>query len=95
MSALRASHVGPRDWDAEVYHRVSDPQFEWAKEVLARLDLRGDELVLDAGCGSGRVTALLAERVPDGRVIGIDASESMVAKARETLGDDVELHVGD
>jgi trans-aconitate 2-methyltransferase len=95
VSALRTSHVGPRDWDAEVYHRVSDPQFEWAKEVLARLDLRGDEVVLDAGCGSGRVTALLAERVPDGRVIGIDASESMVAKARETLGDDVELHIGD
>ena len=94
MSELRASHVGPRDWDAEVYHRVSDPQFEWAKEVLARLDLRGDEVVLDAGCGSGRVTALLAERVPDGRVIGIDASESMIAKARDALGDAVDLRVG-
>ena len=59
MSGLRASHVGPRDWDAEAYDRVSDPQYEWAKEVMARLDLRGDEVVLDAGCGSGRVTALL------------------------------------
>lgn len=94
MSELKASHVGPREWDAEVYHRVSDPQLRWATEVLGRLDLRGDEVVLDAGCGSGRVTALLAERVPRGRVIGVDASESMIAKARETLGDQVELRVG-
>jgi len=94
VSELQASHVGPHEWDAEVYHRVSAPQLEWATEVLERLDLRGDEVVLDAGCGSGRVTALLVERVPEGRVIGIDASESMIAKARETLGDGVELHVG-
>ena len=94
MSELRASHVGPRDWDAEVYHRVSAPQLEWASEVLERLELAGDEVVLDAGCGSGRVTALLAQRVAEGRVIGIDASESMVAKARETLGDRVELRIG-
>jgi trans-aconitate 2-methyltransferase len=94
VSRPAASHVGPRDWDAEIYHRVSDPQFEWATEVANRLDLRGDEVVLDAGCGSGRVTALLVDRVPDGRVIGIDASESMVAKAFETLGDEVELRVG-
>ena len=94
MSRPRVSHVGPREWDAEVYHRVSDPQFEWATEVLRRLELRGDEVVLDAGCGSGRVTALIADRVPRGRVIGIDASESMVAKARETLGDRAELHIG-
>ena len=94
MSELRASHVGPREWDAEVYHRVSAPQFEWATEVIDGLDLRGDEVVLDAGCGSGRVTALLVERVPEGHVIGIDASASMIAKARERLGGRVELHVG-
>ena len=93
MSRLRTSHVGPREWNADVYHRVSLPQYEWATEVLKRVELRGDEVVLDAGCGSGRVTALLAERVPRGRVIGVDASESMVAKARETLGPEVELHV--
>src|SRR5918995_913661 len=93
VSRLRTSHVGPREWNADVYHRVSLPQYEWATEVLKRVELRGDEVVLDAGCGSGRVTALLAERVPRGRVIGVDASESMVAKARETLGPEVELHV--
>lgn len=95
MSELRASHVGPRDWDADVYHRVSDPQLEWAREVLQRAGLRGDEVVLDAGCGSGRVTALLVERLPRGRVIGVDASESMIAAAREALGSEVELRVGD
>ena len=54
----------PRDWDAATYDRVADPQAEWAREVIDRLDLKGDETVLDAGCGSGRVTRLLLERVP-------------------------------
>ena len=61
------SGAGPtssRDWDATTYDRVSDIQLNWALEQLGRLDLRGDEAVLDAGCGSGRVTALLADRRP-------------------------------
>jgi trans-aconitate 2-methyltransferase len=84
------------DWDAATYDRVSDVQFEWGQKVLARLDLKGDETVLDAGCGSGRVTRLLAERVPDGRVIAVDAAPSMIEVARERLadlGDRVELRV--
>jgi trans-aconitate 2-methyltransferase len=89
------AHTGPREWDAEVYDRVSDPQFEWAQEVQERLSLRGDETVLDAGCGSGRVTAMLLDRLPNGRVIAIDGSASMVAKARETLGDRAEVREGD
>jgi trans-aconitate 2-methyltransferase len=79
------------DWDAAAYDRLADPQEQWGREVLARLDLKGDETVLDAGCGSGRVTKLIAERVSDGRVIGVDASESMIEAARENLGPDVEL----
>lgn len=93
MSRLETSHVGRTEWDAEVYHRVSGPQYQWATEVLDRVRLRGDEVVLDAGCGSGRVTALLVERVPRGRVIAVDASESMVAKARETLGPRADVRV--
>ena len=73
------------DWNAEVYHRVSEPQFAWGKAVLAQLELEGSETVLDAGCGTGRLTALLAERVPRGQIIALDASEAMLAKARETL----------
>ena len=76
-----------RDWDAATYDRVSDPQLAWAREQLVRLDLDGDEVVLDAGCGSGRVTALLANLVPRGRVYAVDVAPSMVAHAREALGD--------
>jgi trans-aconitate 2-methyltransferase len=77
----------PREWDAATYDRVSDPQVEMALPVLERLPLEGDERVLDAGCGTGRVTQLLVERVPRGRVIGVDASEAMCAKARDALGE--------
>jgi trans-aconitate 2-methyltransferase len=75
------------DWDAATYDRVSDPQFGWALEQLERLPLDGDEVVLDAGCGTGRVTSVLADRVPRGRVYAVDAAPSMVKHAREALGE--------
>jgi trans-aconitate 2-methyltransferase len=78
---------GTADWDAKAYDRLAAPQEEWSRDVLARLPLRGDETVLDAGCGSGRVTKLLLERLPRGRVIGVDGSESMVEEARRSLAD--------
>lgn len=77
--------MSAREWDASTYHRVSVPHQEWARSVLDRLQLTGDETVLDAGCGSGRVTAQLIERLPRGRVIAVDASAAMVDKAREML----------
>ncbi|MGI8461911.1 MAG: class I SAM-dependent methyltransferase [Solirubrobacterales bacterium] len=80
------------DWDAATYDEVSDPQENWGLEVLGRLELAGDETVLDAGCGSGRLTRHLLERLPNGKVIGVDASPSMIEKARENLGARVELH---
>jgi trans-aconitate 2-methyltransferase len=75
-----------RAWDAATYDRVSEPQVAMAVRVLERLPLRGDETVLDAGCGSGRVTELLLERLPRGRVIAVDQAASMVEHARERLG---------
>jgi trans-aconitate 2-methyltransferase len=90
-----AMNSSPREWDAETYDAVSDPQFNWGMEVLERLELRGDEVALDAGCGSGRVTAELAKRLPDGRLIAVDGSAAMVAKARERLGDRVTYLVAD
>jgi trans-aconitate 2-methyltransferase len=75
-----------RDWDASTYDRVSDPQFSWALEQLERVPLRGDEAVLDAGCGSGRVTAVLAERLPHGRLYAVDVAPSMVEHTRARLG---------
>ncbi len=79
--------AGPRDWDAATYDRVSDPQVAMSRPVLDRLSLRGDETVLDAGCGSGRVTRLLLDRLPDGRVIAVDAAPSMVEQAAAALGE--------
>ena len=76
-----------RDWDATTYDRVSAPQQLWAAEQLDGLALRGDEVVLDAGCGSGKVTLELAARVPNGRVYAVDAAPSMVEHARQALGD--------
>jgi trans-aconitate 2-methyltransferase len=84
-----------RDWDATTYDRVSDVQQEWAREVLDRLPLRGDETVLDAGCGTGRVTAMLLERLPRGHVVAVDGSESMVEKARQNLDERATVVHGD
>jgi trans-aconitate 2-methyltransferase len=84
----------PRDWDAVTYDRVSDPHVRWGLVVLERLALRGDEWVLDAGCGSGRVTEQLLDRLPLGGAIGLDASPSMLMKASrrlERFGDRVTL----
>ena len=74
-----------RGWNADAYHRVSVPHTQWADAILDRLQLRGDETVLDAGCGSGRVTQQLLDRLPRGRVIAVDSSASMLAHAREEL----------
>lgn len=88
----------PRDWDAATYDRVAQPMTQWGAVVLDRLPLRGDETALDAGCGSGRVTELLAERLPAGRVVALDASPLMVNEARRRLsrfGDRVAYAVAD
>ena len=71
--------MSPRDWDAATYQRLSAPLEAMGREVLWRLRLDGDETVLDAGCGTGRVTAALAERLPRGKVIAVDGSPAMVA----------------
>jgi trans-aconitate 2-methyltransferase len=78
----------PRDWDALAYDRLPIPMTGWGIAVLERLPLRGDERVLDAGCGTGQVTAALRDRLPDGEVIALDASASMLQRARDRLGDD-------
>jgi len=80
-------------WDAQAYDRIADPQEAWAREILARADLRPGETVLDAGCGSGRVTKLLLERRV--RVVAVDADAAMVAKAREQLPPEVEVRQED
>ncbi|MCB0869648.1 MAG: methyltransferase domain-containing protein [Solirubrobacterales bacterium] len=78
----------PADWEADKYSRTATPQREWSEAVLGRLVLNGDETVVDAGCGSGNVTEDLLAKLPNGRVIGIDGSPSMVEEATSRLGDD-------
>jgi trans-aconitate 2-methyltransferase len=73
------------DWDARTYDRVADPQATWGAAVLERLALEGDETVLDAGCGTGRVTELLLAKLPRGRVVALDQSAAMLVEARRRL----------
>ena len=90
--------TGERDWDGATYDRIADPMTRWGGGVLERLPLAGDETVLDAGCGSGRVTEQLLERLPRGRVIAVDAAPSMLAEAHKRLarfGDRVRFVEGD
>ena len=84
-----------RSWSGAEYDRLSAPMEAMGREVLERLPLQGDETVIDAGCGSGRVTEALLARLPRGRVIGVDASPSMIEAARTRLGERAELHVAD
>ena len=88
----------PRDWDAATYDRIADPQLRWGSAVLDRLKIDGGNTVMDAGCGSGRVTELVAERFPDARIVALDGSPSMIEQARgrlERFGDRVTFVLAD
>ena len=74
-----------REWNADSYHRVSTPQFDWGTAVLEQLALEGDEVVFDVGCGTGRLTEKLLERLPRGRVIAVDLSSNMLRVACDFL----------
>jgi len=68
-------------WNAEDYARHSDAQLKWAEELVRGLRLAGSEHILDIGCGDGKVTRILAEKVPYGKVTGIDSSPDMIRVA--------------
>lgn len=74
-----------REWNASSYHRVANPHVDWGRVVLERLPLRGDETVIDAGCGTGRLTELVLERLPHGKVIALDQSANMLQQAEAHL----------
>jgi trans-aconitate 2-methyltransferase len=65
-------------WNAADYHQSSAAQQQWAKELIAKLGLSGNERVLDIGCGDGRVTAEIARNLPGGNVTGLDSSPEMI-----------------
>jgi len=77
-----------REWNAAEYDRLPIPMTRWGETVLSWLELDGDERVLDAGCGTGQVTAALVERLPRGEVVALDGSASMIERARDRLGED-------
>jgi trans-aconitate 2-methyltransferase len=95
LYAITYARMPPRDWDASTYERLAAPMTAMGTDVLDRLVLRGDETVLDAGCGTGGVTRVLHERLPHGRVIAVDGAPSMVAQARELLPADVDVRKAD
>jgi trans-aconitate 2-methyltransferase len=80
----------PREWDAAAYDALPLPHERWGTGVVERLQLNGDEHVLDVGCGTGRDTALLLARLPHGRVTAVDASSAMLHRLRERLGADLD-----
>lgn len=86
-----------REWNANEYERLADPMTRWGGHVLERMELTGSETVLDAGCGTGRVTKQLLTRLPRGRVIGVDGSAAMIEQAAERFRTDrrVSLRVAD
>lgn len=77
-----------REWDAPAYDTLNAPMTERGNDAVARLELRGDETVLDAGCGTGEVTATVLERLPRGRVVALDGSRQMLGAARERFAGD-------
>lgn len=76
-----------REWDARTYDSLPLPHTEWGRRTLARLDLRGVERVLDAGCGTGRDTQLLLELAPDASVVAVDGSRAMLEQLRIRMAD--------
>jgi trans-aconitate 2-methyltransferase len=79
----------PREWDAGSYHGLAQPHQQWATQILDRLPLEGGETVLDLGCGTGRLTEQLLDRLgPAAHVVGVDGSRQMVDEATARLGSD-------
>ncbi|MEJ2544020.1 MAG: methyltransferase domain-containing protein, partial [Calditrichaceae bacterium] len=69
-------------WDAKDYEQQSANQQKWARELIEKLNLQGNEHILDIGCGDGKVTAEIAAKIADGKITGIDNSASMIKLAQ-------------
>jgi trans-aconitate 2-methyltransferase len=72
-------------WDAKDYAKNSQNQFQWAKELIPKLKLQSNEVLLDIGCGDGKITVEIAKALPNGKVVGIDSSPEMINLAKTTF----------
>ena len=79
------SNSSSYNWNAQDYAKNSANQFQWAKELIPKLKLCGNEALLDIGCGDGKITAELARRLPQGRAVGVDNSKQMINLAKSTF----------
>ncbi len=81
--------MGNFEFDGQKYKNASTHQKEWGTRIISELNLKGTERILDLGCGDGVLTKLLADNVPAGQVIGIDASIGMLDVAKELEGNNL------
>jgi trans-aconitate 2-methyltransferase len=74
------------EFDGEEYRKASTHQREWGNRIIAEISLKGNERILDLGCGDGSLTSQLAKLVPEGCVLGIDSSRGMIDAACNLQG---------
>ncbi len=79
------------EFDGKKYEKASVHQREWGARLISELSLKGNERVLDLGCGDGSNTAMIADMLPNGEVIGIDASKGMIATAKPKETDNLKF----
>ena len=80
-------------WDADTYDNISNIQEEWAKNIIKKRKWTGKENLLDAGCGTGRVTKIFAEKITEGNIYAIDSDPNMIEKAKDALKDFINVKV--
>lgn len=81
------------EWDASEYEKLSAPMTGWGAGIVGQLETRGDEAAIDAGCGTGRVTELLLEKLPRGSILAVDGSRAMVEATRRRFAGESRVRV--
>ena len=84
LNSSIAIKTTPHDWQGNKYHNNSTPQFNAAQQLLSTLNFKGNEHILDIGCGSGAITASIAQCIPEGFIYALDSSEDMIKTAQKT-----------
>lgn len=91
MSNVSKKHASRNEWDGNYYKKHSVNQYQSALKILEQIHFKGDEQILDVGCGNGKTTAEIAKKIPNGSVVGIDNSLSMIEQAKKDFGGTLNL----